>query len=169
MFIRSLSDFKGIPSSVPQCQTGARRWRPCFVSCFVYSWHLSYPKFQHTEIRDIIVLTIQGNEAIKDKDIGTMVLCSSGTLRYARSNLLQHGTIDVPKKNLGRPRVVTPNVVVSHMNISIVFRYDFAAFEWFATSLNGSGQEKISQPSSIYRIFSSGLNFKLIAPPGKPT
>lgn len=68
-------------------------------------------KIQRSELQDIIISKLNGEEDTKDEDIAnTIIRCSTRTVRSARSNIRQHGTIDAPRKPLGRPKAITPNM-----------------------------------------------------------
>jgi transposase len=67
-------------------------------------------KSQRNKLQDVITANLEGKEAIDDNVIAAIINCSTRTVRKARSNILQHGTIDVPGGAPGRPREVTENM-----------------------------------------------------------
>ncbi|KZL80460.1 tpr domain-containing protein [Colletotrichum incanum] len=74
-------------------------------------------KSQRSELQSIIVSKLQGNEAITDAEIArNIVPCSTRTIRNARSNILRHGSVDPPRKAMGRPREVTENMWLALQN-----------------------------------------------------
>ena len=74
-------------------------------------------KIQRTELQNIIISKLQGEEVITDKEIAkTIVPCTIRTIRNARSNILQYGTIDAPRMTTGRPREVTENLWLALQN-----------------------------------------------------
>lgn len=74
-------------------------------------------KIQRSELQSIIISKLQGNEAITDAEIArNIVPCSTRTMRKARSNILRHGSLDPPRKVMGRPREVTENMWLALQN-----------------------------------------------------
>lgn len=67
-------------------------------------------KIQRAELENVIINKLQGVEDVTDKEIArTIVLCSTRTIRTARSKILKHGRIVSPPR-CGRPREVTENM-----------------------------------------------------------
>lgn len=68
-------------------------------------------RIQRKELQNVIISKLQGEEDIKDEDIATQITgCTARSVRNARSNILQYGTIDAPAKTLGRPKEITENM-----------------------------------------------------------
>ena len=66
---------------------------------------------QRSELQNIIISKLQGDEAVTDEEIATAIIsCSTRTVRHARRIILQNGTIGAPQKTTGRPREVTENM-----------------------------------------------------------
>ncbi|CAI0652875.1 unnamed protein product [Colletotrichum noveboracense] len=74
-------------------------------------------KTQRVELQSIIVDKLQGKEVITDIEIAQAVVpCTTRTIRTARANILRHGTINPPRKAMGRPRVMTENMWLALKN-----------------------------------------------------
>jgi transposase len=68
-------------------------------------------KIERKELQDTIISKFQGAETIKDSEIAKNIIpCSTRSIRNARTNILQYGTIDAPSKPLGRRRKITENM-----------------------------------------------------------
>ena len=52
---------------------------------------------------------LTSDDDINDTEIAKAVSCTTRSVRNARSNLLQYGTIDAPSQTRGRPREITEN------------------------------------------------------------
>lgn len=71
-------------------------------------------KLRRNELQSIILSKINGDEAIKDREIASKVInCNERSVRRARSNIIRHGTIDAPSKPVGRPREITENIMLA--------------------------------------------------------
>jgi transposase len=69
------------------------------------------PKIKRVELQNVIVSKLNGEEKITDTDIGkTIIRCSPKTVRNARSNYFQYGSIDAPGETVGRPKKITDNM-----------------------------------------------------------
>lgn len=69
------------------------------------------PKIKRIELENIMISKLKGEEKIKDKDIGdTIVSCSTRSVRNARRNILQYGSINAPGDTVGRPKKITDNM-----------------------------------------------------------
>ncbi|KGQ02282.1 hypothetical protein BBAD15_g12510 [Beauveria bassiana D1-5] len=65
-------------------------------------------KIKRVELQEVIISKLKGEEKIADEMIGSSIIsCSAKTVRNARRNILQHGSIDAPRNNIGRPRKIT--------------------------------------------------------------
>uniref|UniRef100_A0A8H7TQF5 Uncharacterized protein n=1 Tax=Bionectria ochroleuca TaxID=29856 RepID=A0A8H7TQF5_BIOOC len=61
-------------------------------------------KIQRTELQNIIISKLQGEEFIIDNEIAEMIIpCTTRAVRYARLNILQYGTIDGLGNTIGHP------------------------------------------------------------------
>lgn len=68
-------------------------------------------KIQRTELEQVIVQKLEGREVITDEEIAhTIGRCTARSVRYARSNILQHGTIDAPRQATAWPGSMTENM-----------------------------------------------------------
>lgn len=66
--------------------------------------------FHFFSSKNVIISKLQGNESITDEEIASTVSCSTRTVRHARQKILEHGTINAPRKTVGRPREATENM-----------------------------------------------------------
>uniref|UniRef100_L2GCD7 TPR domain-containing protein n=1 Tax=Colletotrichum fructicola (strain Nara gc5) TaxID=1213859 RepID=L2GCD7_COLFN len=74
-------------------------------------------KIQRSELQSVIINKLQGNEVITDTEISRVIVpCTTRTIRTARSNILRHGTIDPPRKAMGRPKEMTENMWLALKN-----------------------------------------------------
>ncbi|KAF5520218.1 hypothetical protein CGCA056_v007814 [Colletotrichum aenigma] len=74
-------------------------------------------KIQRSELQSVIINKLQGNEVITDTEISRAIVpCTTRTIRTARSNILRHGTIDPPRKAMGRPKEMTENMWLALKN-----------------------------------------------------
>ncbi|KAF4444918.1 TPR domain protein [Fusarium austroafricanum] len=68
-------------------------------------------KIQRTELQQVIIDKLKGEEVITDEQIATTIgRCTTRTVRHARSNILRYGTIDAPRQSTAWPGVVTENM-----------------------------------------------------------
>jgi len=56
---------------------------------------------------------LQGETTLKDKDIARVAKCSTRTVRYLRSNLSSFGLTKSPSNGAGRPKTITPHMLIS--------------------------------------------------------
>ncbi|KAF4921082.1 hypothetical protein CGCF245_v015655 [Colletotrichum fructicola] len=78
---------------------------------------LKLSKIQRSELQSVIINKLQGNEVITDTEISRAIVpCTTLTIRTARSNILRHGTIDPPRKAMGRPKEMTEDMWLALKN-----------------------------------------------------
>merc|ERR1712000_724672 len=71
-------------------------------------------KLRRNELECVILSKLKGEETLRDEEIAREVVgCSTRSVCNARSNSLQHGTIDAPSKPLRRPREITENMCLA--------------------------------------------------------
>lgn len=74
-------------------------------------------KIQRTELENVIISKLQGEEVITDEAIAkTIGRCTVRTVRNARLNILKYGTIDAPRRAVAWPGDVTENMWLALRN-----------------------------------------------------